>query len=63
MVELVLQWFYVVLTTCNLAGDLQPEQEPNWRGSTQTPPATAEVTYEKHRRIDGGFEGDIYNGF
>lgn len=62
MVEVVLQWLYVVLTTCNLAGDLQVEQEPNWRGSTQAAPAP-EVTYERHRRIDGGFDGDIYNGF
>ena len=62
MGEVILQWFYIVLASCNLTGDLPVEQELNWRGSTQSQTVAVEATSERHKRIDP-FEGDIYNGF
>ena len=61
MVEVLLQWFYILLAATNLTGDLQGAEEPNWRGSTQQAPIV-EFTTDRRKRADG-FDGDIYNGF
>jgi hypothetical protein len=68
MIEVIVQWLYVLLASVGLAGDPESLPEPNWRGSTQTTAeatgadATTDVATGRRRRHDS-FEGDIYNGF
>lgn len=71
MGEVILQWFYIVLTAGGLTGELPGDPEPNWHSSTQSQSQEQEqeeeqtpfeASTERSKRV-GSFEGDIYNGF